>query len=45
MFIADPADDPLVSRELLELARARSIMWQPIFSHEGVIGVLCVCWA
>jgi diguanylate cyclase (GGDEF)-like protein/PAS domain S-box-containing protein len=44
-FLADPADDPLVSRELLELSRARSIMWQPIFSHEGVIGVLCVCWA
>jgi len=43
-FLADPAEDPLVSRELLELSRARSIMWQPIFSHEGVIGVLCVCW-
>ena len=45
MFLADPAEDPLVSRELLELSHARSIMWQPIFSHEGVIGVLCVCWA
>ena len=20
-------------------------MWQPIFSHDDVIGVLCVCWA
>ena len=44
MFIADPQEDPLVSRELLELSHARSIMWQPIFSHDDVIGVLCVCW-
>jgi diguanylate cyclase (GGDEF)-like protein/PAS domain S-box-containing protein len=44
-FIADPADDPLVSRELVEMARARSIMWQPIRSHDGVLGVLCVCWS
>jgi diguanylate cyclase (GGDEF)-like protein len=44
-FLADPAQDPLVSRELLEIARARSLMWQPIRSHEDVLGVLCVCWA
>ena len=45
LFLADPADSPLVSRQLLELSRARSIMWQPIFDHDGVIGVLVVCWA
>jgi diguanylate cyclase (GGDEF)-like protein/PAS domain S-box-containing protein len=45
MFLADPGVDPLVSRELLELSGARSLMWQPISSHEGVIGVLCVCWS
>jgi diguanylate cyclase (GGDEF)-like protein/PAS domain S-box-containing protein len=44
-FLADPSSDPLVSRELVEMSRARSIMWQPIRSHGGVIGVLCVCWS
>jgi len=44
LFLSDPGEDPLVSPQLLELSRARSILWQPIFSHEGVIGVLCVCW-
>ncbi|HMD57326.1 MAG TPA: diguanylate cyclase [Solirubrobacteraceae bacterium] len=44
-FIADPERDPLVSSELLVMSRARSIMWQPILSHGGVIGVLCVCWS
>jgi diguanylate cyclase (GGDEF)-like protein/PAS domain S-box-containing protein len=45
MFVADPAANPLVSPELLELSGGRSIMWQPIFRHEEVLGVLCVCWA
>lgn len=45
MFMADPAESPLVSPELLELSGGRSIMWQPIFRHEEVVGVLCVCWA
>jgi len=45
MFMADPAESPLVSPELLELSGGRSIMWQPIFRHEEVLGVLCVCWA
>jgi diguanylate cyclase (GGDEF)-like protein/PAS domain S-box-containing protein len=45
MFMADPADSPLVSPQLLELSGGRSIMWQPIFRHEEVLGVLCVCWA
>ena len=44
-FIADAGHDPLVSPVLVEMAHARSIMWQPIRSHDGVIGVLCVCWA
>src|SRR5262249_47548521 len=44
-FLADPRSDPLVSRPLVEMARARSMMWQPIRSHDGVIGVLCVCWS
>lgn len=44
-FIADPERDPLVSSQLLEMSAARSIMWQPILSHGGVLGVLCVCWA
>lgn len=44
-FLSDPAQDPLVSRELLEISRARSLMWQPIRSREDVLGVLCVCWA
>ncbi len=43
-FIADAERDPLVSPVLVEMAHARSIMWQPIRSHDGVIGVLCVCW-
>jgi diguanylate cyclase (GGDEF)-like protein/PAS domain S-box-containing protein len=45
MFMADPAESPLVSPELLELSGGRSVMWQPIFRHEEVLGVLCVCWA
>jgi diguanylate cyclase (GGDEF)-like protein/PAS domain S-box-containing protein len=45
MFMADPAESPLVSPELLELSGGRSIMWQPIFRHDEVLGVLCVCWA
>ena len=45
LFMADPAESPLVSPELLKLSGGRSIMWQPIFRHEEVLGVLCVCWA
>jgi diguanylate cyclase (GGDEF)-like protein/PAS domain S-box-containing protein len=45
LFVADPEHDTRVSRELLELASARAILWQPILSHGGVIGVLCVCWS
>jgi diguanylate cyclase (GGDEF)-like protein/PAS domain S-box-containing protein len=45
LFVADPRGHPLVSSELLDLSQAASIMWQPIFDHEGVIGVLCVCWS
>jgi diguanylate cyclase (GGDEF)-like protein/PAS domain S-box-containing protein len=45
LFLADPHEDPLVSPQLLEMAQARSILWQPIVSHGGVIGVLCVCWS
>ena len=45
LFMADPAASPLVSSELLKLSGGRSIMWQPIFRHEEVLGVLCVCWA
>jgi diguanylate cyclase (GGDEF)-like protein/PAS domain S-box-containing protein len=44
-FVADATQDPLVSPELLELSAASSIMWQPIHSHEEVLGVLCVVWA
>jgi diguanylate cyclase (GGDEF)-like protein/PAS domain S-box-containing protein len=45
LFLSDPAESPLVSAELLEMSRARSMMWQPIVDHRRVIGVLSVCWA
>jgi diguanylate cyclase (GGDEF)-like protein/PAS domain S-box-containing protein len=45
LFMADPSTSPLVSSELLKLSGGRSVMWQPIFRHEEVLGVLCVCWA
>ncbi|HEX5225402.1 MAG TPA: diguanylate cyclase [Solirubrobacteraceae bacterium] len=45
LFLADPGENPLASPQLVEMASARSIMWQPILSHSGVIGVLCVCWS
>jgi diguanylate cyclase (GGDEF)-like protein len=45
LFLADPGENPLASPQLVEMANARSIMWQPILSHGGVIGVLCVCWS
>jgi diguanylate cyclase (GGDEF)-like protein/PAS domain S-box-containing protein len=44
-FVAEAAGDPLVSRRLLELSGARSVMWQPIRSHDEVLGVLVVGWA
>ncbi len=45
MFLADPQDNPLASPQLLEMASARSILWQPIHSGGSVIGVMCVCWS
>lgn len=44
-FAADAASDPIISKKLLELTDSRSVMWQPIFSHEEVLGVLVVCWS
>jgi diguanylate cyclase (GGDEF)-like protein/PAS domain S-box-containing protein len=45
MFLADPHESPLASPQLLEMAAARSILWQPIHSGGDVIGVMCVCWS
>ncbi|MFG1995022.1 diguanylate cyclase domain-containing protein [Actinoplanes sp. NPDC048988] len=45
VFRADPAADPIVSPALLELTRARSLLWQPVIADGSVIAVLCVSWA
>lgn len=45
VFIADIDECPEVSAKLRELSSARSMMWQPIYSHEEVIGLLAVCWS
>ncbi|XVV08739.1 diguanylate cyclase domain-containing protein [Actinoplanes sp. CA-131856] len=45
VFRADPAADPIVSPALLELSRARSLLWQPVIADGSVIAVLCVSWA
>lgn len=45
VFISDIDGCPEVSRKLLAISGARSMMWQPIFSHEQVIGLLTVCWS
>ncbi|MFC3742844.1 sensor domain-containing diguanylate cyclase [Paractinoplanes deccanensis] len=45
VFRADPAADPVVSPALLELTRARSLLWQPVIADGTVIAVLCVSWA
>ncbi|MEV4350991.1 diguanylate cyclase [Actinoplanes sp. NPDC049596] len=44
VFRADPAADPVVSPALLELTRARSLLWQPVIADGAVIAVLCVSW-
>ncbi len=44
-FVADAREDPDVADELLDLSGSASILWQPIFSHGEVIGVLLVCWS
>jgi diguanylate cyclase (GGDEF)-like protein/PAS domain S-box-containing protein len=45
LFLADPAQSPLVSHRHLALTNPASMLWQPILSHDQVIGVLVVCWA
>lgn len=44
VFLADPADDPLVSPALLALSQARSMMWQPVITNGRVTGVLAATW-
>ncbi|HZI96621.1 MAG TPA: diguanylate cyclase, partial [Actinomycetales bacterium] len=44
MFLPDPAEHTLVSRPLLELTGARSMMLEPVRRRGDVVGVLVVSW-
>ena len=44
MFLPDPAEHTLVSRSLLELSGARSMMVEPVRRRGDVVGVLVVSW-
>ncbi|MPQ97803.1 diguanylate cyclase [Modestobacter sp. I12A-02628] len=45
LFLADPAEHPLVDNALLALSGARSVMWQPITQRGVTRGVLGVSWS
>ncbi len=44
LFIDDARDHPLVSKALLALTGARSVLIQPVVSSEGVVAVLAATW-
>jgi diguanylate cyclase (GGDEF)-like protein/PAS domain S-box-containing protein len=44
LFVADPANHPLVSSQLLAASGAQSIFLQPLISHGRVTGVLVIVW-
>jgi diguanylate cyclase len=44
LFVADPAEHPLVSPTLLQFTRARSIFFIPVTGPDAVTGVLVVLW-
>ncbi len=45
MFLADPAEHPLVSPALLQLTGAKSVYIVPVVSTDTVTGVLLVAWS
>ncbi len=45
LFVPDPADNPRVSTDLLELTGARSFYIVPVQAAEQVIAVLVVAWS
>jgi diguanylate cyclase (GGDEF)-like protein/PAS domain S-box-containing protein len=44
MFVADPADNALLSPVLLRLSGARSILWQPVTERGVTRAVIAVTW-
>ena len=44
VFVADPADHPLISASMLRLTNAASIYFLPVRAADATLGVLLVAW-
>ncbi|GAA2689586.1 sensor domain-containing diguanylate cyclase [Actinoplanes palleronii] len=44
VFLADPADDPRVSPQLIKLVKGRSMLWQPVIVAGETVAILVVGW-